>query len=167
MRAPYPIALVLLCSALSGAPAGAITGDDAPPPPGERAHDAYAAGLAAFAAEDWQTVIELMAQVIAVRPWHADAHNRTGFAYRKLGDYDRALAFYDQALDLNPHHRGAMEYLGEAYLELDRPADAQALLERLATECRRIADGGDWQAGCEDWQDLKAAVDAWGAGATR
>jgi tetratricopeptide (TPR) repeat protein len=116
MRAPYPIALVLLCSALSGAPAGAITGDDAPPPPGDRAHDAYAAGLAAFAAEDWQTVIERMAQVIAVPPGHADAHNRTGFAKRNLGDNDRALAFYDKAHDIKPNHRGAIEYICEKKL---------------------------------------------------
>ncbi len=66
-----------------------------------------------------------MARVIELRPWDAEAYNLAGHAHRKLGDYERALAFYDQALDLNPHHRGALEYLGEAYLELDRPADAE------------------------------------------
>ena len=156
------IALALLWSITVIAPAGAITGDDAPPPPGDPARDAYEAGLAAFEAGDWQAVIDQMATVIEVRPWHADAYNRLGFAWRKLGDYDRALAFYDKALELDPHHRGALEYLGEAYLELDRPDDAQALLERLATECRRIANGdGDWRARCEEWQDLQAAYDAW------
>jgi tetratricopeptide (TPR) repeat protein len=154
------IALVLLLA--SAGPAGAITGDE-PPPPVDAAQDDYAAGLAAFEAGDWQAVIDRMAKVIEVRPWHADAYNRTGFAYRKLGDYDRALVFYEQALDLDPHHRGALEYLGEAYLELDRPDDAQALLERLATECRRVAAGDDWQSGCEEWEDLHEAYDAWRA----
>ena len=70
---------------------------------------------------------------------------------------------YDKALELDPHHRGALEYLGEAYLELDRPDDAAALLERLATACQRVAHGGvDWQDSCEEWQDLKAAYDAYG-----
>ena len=160
------IALVLWGSLAAAAPAAAVTGLDEPPPkPADGAPDDYAAGLAAFEAGDWRAVIDHMARVIEVRPWHADAYNRMGFAWRKLGDYDRALDFYDQALTLNPHHRGALEYLGEAYLELDRPADAQALLERLATECRRIATGpGDWRSTCEEWQDLKAAYDAWQAG---
>ena len=165
MRLWQGMALVLLWSLTSAAPAGAITGDE-PPPPADAAQDDYAAGLAAFEAGDWRAVIDRMAEVIAVRPWHADAYNRTGFAYRKLGDYVRALAFYDKALELNPHHRGALEYLGEAWLELDRPDAAQALLERLATECRRIASGaGDWRASCEEWQDLKAAYDAYRAAA--
>ncbi len=104
-----------------------------------------------------------MAKVVEVRPWHADAYNRMGFAARKLGDYDRALALYDKALELNPHHRGALEYLGEAYLELDRPDDAAALLERLAIACQRVAHGGiDWRDSCAEWQDLKAAYDAYG-----
>ena len=164
MRVRQALALALLWSMTAGAPAGAITGDDAPPPPGDPARDAYAAGLAAFEAGDWPAVIDHMAQVIEVRPWHADAYNRAGFAWRKLGDYEQALVFYDKALELNPHHRGALEYLGEAYLELERPDDAQVLLERLATECRRIASGtGDWRATCEEWQDLNAAYDAWRA----
>lgn len=163
MRLWRGIALTLLWLTCAG-PAAAITGSDEPPPPTDAAQDDYSAGLVAFEAGDWQAVVDHMAKVIEVRPWHADAHNRTGFAYRKLGDFDRALAFYDAALELNPHHRGAMEYLGEAYLELDRPEDAQALLERLATECRRIADGGDWQASCEEWQDLNEAYEVWRAG---
>ena len=39
--------------------------------------------------------------------------------------------------------------------------------QRLATECRRIADGADWQADCEEWQDLKAAYDAYRGRGTR
>jgi tetratricopeptide (TPR) repeat protein len=162
------IALVLLWSLAAGAPAGAVTGLDEPPPKAaDGAQAAYEAGVAAFEAGEWRVVIDRMAEVIEARPWHADAYNRTGFAWRKLGDYDRALSFYDRALELNPYHRGALEYLGEAYLELDRPADALALLERLATECRRIAaDPADWRASCEEWQDLKAAYDAYPAAGT-
>jgi len=160
MNLRQTLALALLWSMIAGAPAGAITDDEAPPPPDDPARAAYEAGLVAFEAGDWQDVIDRMAEVIDIRPWHADAYNRAGFAYRKLGDYDQALVFYDRALEIDPHHRGALEYLGEAYLELDRPEDARALLERLATECRRIASGaGDWRASCEEWQDLKEAYD--------
>jgi tetratricopeptide (TPR) repeat protein len=138
-------------------PGLAIMDDERPP-----ADDPdYAAGVAAFAREDWPDVIETMQRVVAQKPWHDDAYTRLGFAYRKQGDYERALEAYDKALALNPHHRGALEYLGEAYLEMGRPDDAETMLARLATECRRVAaDGDHWQADCEEWQDLRAALDA-------
>jgi tetratricopeptide (TPR) repeat protein len=158
------IALLVCWSMMVGAPAFAITGFDESPPAPVGGADDYGLGLAAHERGDWQAVIDHMAKVIEQRPWHADAYNLSGFAWRKLGDYDRALVLYDKALELNPHHRGALEYLGEAYLELDRPDDSGALLQRLATECRRVADGADWQADCEEWQDLKAAYDAYQAG---
>jgi tetratricopeptide (TPR) repeat protein len=158
------VALLVFWSMTVGAPAFAITGFDESPPAPTAAADDYRLGLAAHERGDWQAVIDHMAKVIEQRPWHADAYNLSGFAWRKLGDYDRALVLYDKALELNPHHRGALEYLGEAYLELERPDDAGALLQRLATECRRIADGADWQADCEEWQELKAAYEAYQAG---
>ena len=129
-----------LVASLLSTPATAITGGGGSEqaPSGD---DAYAAGKAAFGREDWAEVIEHMTRVIAERPWHDDAHNLMGFAYRKLGDYDRALEEYDRALKLNPHHRGALEYLGEAYLELDRPELAKEMLDRLAAECQRVAVG--------------------------
>ena len=147
----------------ASAPAIAVTsgGKSEQPPP---ADDAYASGKAAFEQEDWQGVIDHMTRAIEERPWHDDAHNLMGFAYRKLGDYDKALEAYDRALELNPHHRGALEYLGEAYLELDRPELAKGMLERLAAECQRIAvDASDrgWQSDCAEWQDLNQAYEAY------
>jgi tetratricopeptide (TPR) repeat protein len=158
------VALLVFWSMMAGAPAFAITGFDESPQAPAAAEDDYQLGLAAHERGDWQAVIDHMAKVIERRPWDAEAHNLSGHAWRKLGDYERALVLYDKALELDPHHRGALEYLGEAYLELDRPDDAGALLERLATACRRVAAGADWQAACEEWQDLKAAYDAYQAG---
>ena len=80
--------------------------------------------------------------------------------------YPAALAAYDRALSLNPHNRGALEYLGEAYLELDRPDDAGATLERLATACRMLAHAAvDPLATCHEWQELNEAYEAYRAGA--
>lgn len=158
------LALGALLLALATAPAIAVTmgGENEQPASGEE--DDYAQGTAAFEREDWQGVIDSMTKAVGQRPWHDDAYNLMGFAYRKLGDYDRALQSYDRALELNPHHRGALEYLGEAYLELDRPESARETLERLEVECRRIApdatDGG-WQSDCEEWQELSQAYEAY------
>ena len=87
---------------------------------------------------DWQGVLEHMRQAVELRPWQDSAYNLMGFAYRKLGDYPAALDAYGKALRLNPYNRGALEYLGEAYLELDRPDDAKTTLDRLADACRRL-----------------------------
>jgi tetratricopeptide (TPR) repeat protein len=124
----------------------------------------YTAGLEAFEDEDWQGVIDNMAKVIERRPWHDNAYSLMGFAYRKLGDYPRSLEHYQKALELNPHHRGALAYLGETYLEMGRLAQANEMLERLEVECKRIAvepSGDSWKAGCEEWQELQAAIAAY------
>lgn len=142
--------------ALSAAPGVAIQGGGS-----EQAGTAdpdYAAGEAAFEKEDWQGVLDHMAKVVERNPNHDDAHNLTGYAYRKLGDYDRALASYDRALELNPHHRGALEYLGEAYLELDQSELAKATLDRLEAACGPAGTSAT-DGGCEEWEDLKQAYD--------
>lgn len=150
-----PIGLWILAGLWLHATAGAVSSSWEPPPPtGDPELDA---ALAAFEQADWPAVIGYYSAVIERRPWDDEAHNRLGFAHRKLGDYNRALHHYGIALELNPHNRGALEYLGEAYLELDRRADAEALLERLADECRRIFATLD---DCPEWLDLKAALDA-------
>jgi tetratricopeptide (TPR) repeat protein len=133
------IVLGALVVSSASAPAIAVMsgGKSEQPPPGD---DAYASGKAAFEQEDWQGVIEHMTRAIEERPWHDDAHNLLGFAYRKLGDYDRALAAYD------------------------RPELAKGMLERLAAECQRITVGASdrsWQSDCEEWQDLNEAYEAY------
>jgi tetratricopeptide (TPR) repeat protein len=151
---------MVLLAAHSG-PAGAVTGFDAEPTPA-LADDPYAAGVAAFEQEDWQGVLDHMSAALEARPWLDNAHNLMGFAYRKLGDYRAALEAYDKALTLNPYNRGALEYLGEAYLELDRPDDAKQTLERLAGACRLLAHGGvDPLAKCAEWQELSEAYEAY------
>ena len=158
------VLLGALVVSLASTPTLAVTsgGQTEPAPPPRE--DDYAKGKAAFEREDWPGVIDHMTRAIDQRPWHDDAHNLLGFAHRKLGNYEKALDAYARALELNPHHRGALEYLGEAYLELDRPELAKGMLERLAAACQRIAVGateGGWQSGCEEWQELNEAYEAY------
>ena len=150
--------------ALASAPAGAVMSGSESDRPAAAEADEYARGVAAFEREEWSAVVDHMTRATEQRPWHDDAYNLMGFAYRKLGDYHKALQSYDRALKLNPYHRGALEYLGEAYLELDQPELARATLERLEVECRRIvpaATDGGWQENCEEWQDLSEAYEAY------
>ena len=69
------------------------------------------------------------------------AYNGMGYAYRKTGDYVKALEMYDQAIKMAPvFFSEAVEYRAEAYLALNRVDDArQAYLDLLAAD-RKQAD---------------------------
>ena len=70
---------------------------------------------------------------------HADVYSLLGFSLRKTGDLKQAFTFYGKALDFDPQHKGALEYLGELYVETGQIEKAQqnvaapeaALPERL------------------------------------
>ncbi len=83
-------------------------------------------------------------------------------ANRKLGDYQAALKHYGMALDRNQHNRGALEYMGETYLELGQLEKTKDVLARLEGECKRIAVGflnDGWRTGCEEYNELRKAYD--------
>ena len=86
-------------------------------------------------AKDYKGAIPLLQQVVAKDSKHADAYNLMGFATRKSGDPTGSLQFYQQALAIDAKHLGAHEYIGEAYLMLDRLADAEQHLARLDSLC--------------------------------
>jgi tetratricopeptide (TPR) repeat protein len=72
-----------------------------------------------------------------------------GYATRAGGNPNGSLQYYQQALAIDPKHIGANEYLGEAYLMLDRPAEADQMLARLDSLC---------VFGCTEYRQLKAAI---------
>jgi hypothetical protein len=56
---------------------------------------------------------------------------------------------YAEALRLDPKHRGAHEYLGEAYLQINEVAKAREQLATLSKLCT---------FGCEEYSDLKKSL---------
>jgi tetratricopeptide (TPR) repeat protein len=69
-----------------------------------------------------------------------EAWNYVGYTNRKLGNYDVALAAYERALTLHPGYPEALEYRGEAFLGLNRVADAQQAYLELFASNRALAD---------------------------
>ena len=63
----------------------------------------------------------------------ADVYNLLGFSYRKNEnpDLNKALESYQIAIDANPNHAGAHEYLGELYLTMDNKFMAEKMLAKL------------------------------------
>lgn len=106
---------------------------------------------------DWRGAAALMREAIAKTPGKADYHNLHAYAVRKGPNPDMNLVFreYGEALRLEPKHRGAHEYIGEAYLMTGNLARAKAHLATLDRLC---------MLGCEEYDKLKAAVAAYEAG---
>ena len=63
----------------------------------------------------------------------ADIYNLLGFSYRKIEnpDLDKSFAAYMMALELEPDHVGAHEYLGELYLMRNNLEKASNMLVKL------------------------------------
>ena len=80
---------------------------------------------------------------------HADVYNLLGFSLRKSGDPKTAFTYYKKALDFDPNHKGALEYLGELYVETGQLAKAQEHVAALKKLCPQ---------GCEELEDLEKAV---------
>lgn len=111
----------------------------------------YAAGMAALQAKDFQRALPHFLEALKRFPDAANLHNELGYTFRKLGRLDKAFEHYKRALAIDPRHRGAHEYIGEAYLMKGDLASAEKHLEALRAICILP---------CEEMRDLQAAVDA-------
>jgi tetratricopeptide (TPR) repeat protein len=81
----------------------------------------------------------------------ADVYNLLGFTLRKTGDFKTSLTYYTKALELQPDHKAAREYLGELYIETGNIEKAKEQLAILAKLC---------PGGCEEREDLRKAISA-------
>lgn len=81
----------------------------------------------------------------------ADVYNLLGFALRKTGDFKTSLTYYTKALELQPDHKAAREYLGELYVETGNMEKAKEQLAALAKLC---------PGGCEEREELQKAINA-------
>jgi Flp pilus assembly protein TadD len=107
------------------------------------------AGKAAIEAKDWQKAIDDLSRAAAKEPANADIQNFLGYANRKSGNLEAAFKHYDEALKLDPKHRGAHEYIGEAYLMQGNLAKAEEHLAALDKLCL---------FSCEEYRDLKKSI---------
>jgi tetratricopeptide (TPR) repeat protein len=99
-------------------------------------------------AKDFKAALAELTPMLATYQ-HADVYNLMGFSLRKTGDYKQAYTFYRKALDFDPEHKGALEYLGELYVEtgqLDKAKENVVLLKKLCP------------SGCEELADLEKAI---------
>ncbi len=99
-------------------------------------------------ARDWPGAITDLTKM-AETVQHADIYNLLGFSLRKSKDYKSAYTYYQKALEFDPAHRGAHEYLGELYVETGDMPKAKEMLAKLKVLCPK---------GCEEREDLDKAI---------
>ncbi|HXU91860.1 MAG TPA: tetratricopeptide repeat protein [Methylomirabilota bacterium] len=113
---------------------------------------AMVSAVQAIDARQYARAIPMLEEIVTRQPDNADAYNWLAYATRKNGDPAKSIPIYEKALALDPKHRGAHEYIGEAYLALDDLSKAKEHLARLSRLCL---------FGCEQYRDLKKAVEAY------
>lgn len=140
-------ALLPLCCAAGTALAS--VDDSSAPAPRKAVDPDYAAAQKAIERKDWPEAVRLLEQAAIRQPSSADVENLLGYAERNRGNLDAAFGHYEKALKLDPKHRGAHEYVGEAYLMVGDLAKAKEHLAALDKLCR---------FSCEEYRDLKKRV---------
>jgi tetratricopeptide (TPR) repeat protein len=105
----------------------------------------------ATARQEYAKASEILRGALAKAPDNANYHNLYAYTLRKGTNPNMDVVFkhYSEALRIDPKHRGAHEYIGEAYLMVGNPGKAKEHLARLDKLCF---------FGCEEYSDLKKAV---------
>ena len=111
---------------------------------------------AATKKQDWASAQAMLRDALAADPQNANYHNLYAYSVRKGASPDMNLVFkhYNEALRIDPKHRGAHEYIGEAYLQVGNVAKAKEHLAQLDKLCF---------FSCSEYNDLKKAISAFEA----
>jgi predicted Zn-dependent protease len=109
----------------------------------------YRDARSAIARADYWTATEILQKLLSRQPDDPEMLVLMAFSKGKLGESSAALQYFKKALDLQPNHIGANEYLGELYLELNQPQMAEQRLVILQHAC------GD----CEEYIALKEKIE--------
>ena len=129
---------------------------DLPEPKGKTENPNIVAARKAIDAKDFKSAVGLLTKAVQEEPKNADAESMLGYSYRKLGTFDKSMEHYQAALKIDSSHRYAHEYLGELYLDMNQPDNADKQLVALKKACPTFGK-------CEEYEDLKKAIDTYKA----
>ena len=125
----------------------------------EAKRKAYRAAVRAVEAKEFEKAEAILLAYVQQYPKEPDAYNYLAFSQRNLGRNDESMANYKKALELEPEHKGALEYQGELFLKLGDMTSAEANLAKLVSVCRRKCEERDMlQAAIERAKDGKTSL---------
>ncbi|HEY3798841.1 MAG TPA: tetratricopeptide repeat protein [Caulobacteraceae bacterium] len=114
---------------------------------------AYVRAVSLINERRWdEALASLDKAALAIGP-HPDILTYEGYVWRHKGDWARAEAYYQQALAIDPNHRGATEYYGELKVLKGDMAGARTMLARLDAACTY---------GCAEAEELRLWIDRGG-----
>ena len=98
--------------------------------------------------EQYAEAVQGLEKILETKKYNKDADilNHYAFALRKTNNLTKAEEFYQKALSIEPTHRGALEYIGELYVDTKRMDLANATLKKLEN-CK-----------CEEYAELKSYI---------
>jgi tetratricopeptide (TPR) repeat protein len=146
------IALVgglLLALLFYSEPVLAVGGNDDIDKPMSEAQQNFENGQQAVYKAKYDKAIGYLKRALELERKHADAYNYLGFAYRKKGNLKLAGLAYQEALKINPDHKGVLEYQGEMYLKLGDLNAARRNQAHLQSLCSN---------GCDELKELTRAI---------
>ncbi len=111
--------------------------------------DGYNEAVSLIAAEKYQDAIAPLQSAEKSAKHDADVQNLLGFVYRKTGKLDVAGVHYKRALEIDPKHKGALEYQGELFLMHGNKRPHKLIWQSS------IKYAG---LGCDEYDDLKKAI---------
>ena len=114
----------------------------------------YDVAQKAIQRDDWNAAFDALKRAERNDPQSADVQNMLGYTTRQKGDVEGALKYYERALQINPYHRGAHEYMGQAYLLKGMPEKAKEHLAKLEEICSGLDK-------CAERESLKRAIADW------
>ena len=76
--------------------------------------------------------------------------NYIGYSYRKSGQIDKGISYYQKALAIDPNYVLVREYLGEGYVAAGRVDLAKLQLTEIANRCGTT---------CEEYQELAEHIE--------
>jgi Tfp pilus assembly protein PilF len=135
--------------------AGTVWAMDTPKPePKEPKDPALEQARAAISRQDWAGAQNVLRDAVARNPQSAEYHNLYAYSMRMGPNpaMDQVFRHYNEALRLDPKHRGAHEYIAEAYLMTGNLAKAKEHLAELDRLCT---------FGCDEYSKLKGEVAAY------
>jgi len=128
--------------AMGGGGGGGYGGMSAMP---SASFDDYSTAKRLIAHLQYADAIPHLEKALAKRPHDADVFNYLGYTHRMVGvgeaapardnDFKLSLAYYQQALAIDPNHKGVHEYLGELYLQMNDLNAAHHEMNELVILC--------------------------------
>ena len=90
----------------------------------------WAMGMVYYHEQDFRRALKELTAAAEGLPGSAELWTYVGYAHRRLGQWDQALASFERATTLDPRDAGLMANIGETFLYLHRYRDAIGALNR-------------------------------------